>query len=278
MLASDGLDDVGGVDLDHVVVAHVAEQYAGTDPAAWRRLDQPTTLNDRRHRRMLLDDAREAKEQLSMGTTAAIHLPLLNAETFVTREELERRARPWLDRTVSPTSATLSGAAVPADRIAGIFLVGSASRIPLVATLLHRRLGIAPTIIEQPELVVAQGALDATGLTVDPAAGNTADLVADEALDPAADLVAVGPAPSPPRTDALPPRQPETVSLSPTADADTTQPPRWYRTHRSLTVAGFAVAVLVTRAGDPIAPKVETTPGPAAPRFPMTRRRTTPRA
>ena len=41
----------------------------------------------------------------------------------------------------------------------GVFLVGGASRIPLVATLLHRALGEPPLAIEQPELVVAEGSL-----------------------------------------------------------------------------------------------------------------------
>jgi hypothetical protein len=40
-----------------------------------------------------------------------------------------------------------------------VFLVGGSSRVPLAASLLHRALGIAPTVIEQPELVVAEGAL-----------------------------------------------------------------------------------------------------------------------
>src|SRR5262249_10523972 len=43
--------------------------------------------------------------------------------------------------------------------IAGLFLVGGSSRIPLVATLLHEVLGIAPIVGEQPELVVAEGSL-----------------------------------------------------------------------------------------------------------------------
>jgi hypothetical protein len=60
-----------------------------------------------------------------------------------------------------------------------VFLVGGASRIPLVATLLHRELGEAPVVIEQPELVVAEGSIlaDAAMLGAAPAApGPTAEL------------------------------------------------------------------------------------------------------
>src|SRR6185295_12583302 len=69
------------------------------------------------------------------------------------------------------------------------FLVGGASRIPLVATLLHRELGEAPVVIEQPELVVAEGSIlaDAALLAGEPAApGPTAELRLPSAGRPAA--------------------------------------------------------------------------------------------
>ncbi|HEY1177182.1 MAG TPA: Hsp70 family protein, partial [Phytomonospora sp.] len=59
---------------------------------------------------------------------------------------------------VATTRAVVRAAKLPPERIAGVFLVGGASRMPLVATMLHRAMGVAPTVIEQPELVVAQGA------------------------------------------------------------------------------------------------------------------------
>jgi hypothetical protein len=40
-----------------------------------------------------------------------------------------------------------------------MFLVGGMSRMPLVATVLHRELGVAPTGVNQPELVGVHGAL-----------------------------------------------------------------------------------------------------------------------
>lgn len=242
VLAGDGLNDVGGIDLDHVIVTRVADACADTDPAGWRRLVEPVTPAERRYRRMLLDDARDAKEQLSMGSTAPIHVPLLNAETFVTREEFEQRARPLIERTISLTATTLAAAAVPADLIAGVFLVGGASRIPLVATLLHRRLAVAPTIIEQPELVVAQGALDATGLAIGPPADPTADLVVGGTTDPAADLPAAGPTTRPP---ADPPPHPPRIGPSFPAAGTRTAPPPHYRTGRSVPLVVGAVVVVV---------------------------------
>lgn len=160
-VASDGLDDVGGVDLDGMVVDLVGAAVAAAAPRAWQRLRAPATDDDRRSARLFWDDARAAKETLSRQPVAAIHVPIVERQVHVTREEFERAAAPALERTAQITEATLRSLG-PGWRhnVVGIFLVGGSSRVPLAATLLHRHLGIAPTVIEQPEIVVAEGGLD----------------------------------------------------------------------------------------------------------------------
>jgi hypothetical protein len=37
-------------------------------------------------------------------------------------------------------------------------MIGGASRIPLAALLLHSAFGVAPVLVDQPDLVVARGA------------------------------------------------------------------------------------------------------------------------
>ncbi|MEU7871433.1 Hsp70 family protein [Dactylosporangium sp. NPDC049140] len=157
--AAAGLDDVGGIDLDAAVVERIRVAVAARGPELWHRLERPGTVADRRHRRALWEDARSTKELLSRATTAGLTVPLLDVDLYLTRPEFEALARPWLDRTVALTTATLFASDVTAGRLAGVFLVGGGSRVPLVATLLHQALGIAPVILEQPELVVAQGSL-----------------------------------------------------------------------------------------------------------------------
>jgi len=157
--AVDGIDDLGGLDLDALIVEYARGQI--TDPAVWARLDGPQSTEDRRHRRMLWDDARIAKEMLSRTPVAALHVPIAAADVSITREAFEDKARPLLEQTVRTTSAVMRWAGVDKDKLAGLFLVGGSSRVPLVATLLQRELGLAPTIIEQPELVVAEGSLRA---------------------------------------------------------------------------------------------------------------------
>jgi hypothetical protein len=99
---------------------------------------------------------------LSRTSSTLIHVPLFDdTGTPLGRDQFELLVRPVLDRTVAASRAALREAEVAAGDLAGLFLVGGASRIPLAATLLHRAFGLAPTVIERPELVVAEGALHA---------------------------------------------------------------------------------------------------------------------
>ncbi|WP_281492922.1 Hsp70 family protein, partial [Micromonospora sp. MH33] len=77
----------------------------------------------------------------------------------LSRAELEGVATPLLRRAVAETRRVIAAAGLTPERLAGLFLVGGSSRIPLVARMLHAELGIAPTVLEQPELPVAEGAL-----------------------------------------------------------------------------------------------------------------------
>ena len=148
-LGYQGLDDVGGLDLDGLVVGHAVAAVGRANPEVWQRLSNPRDTDDRRHHRLLWDDARNAKESLSRRQTASFPLPLSAGDALITRFEFEDLARPMLMRTVEVTAATIAGTGLAADRFAGLFLVGGGSRTPLVATLLHQRQRVAPTTLER---------------------------------------------------------------------------------------------------------------------------------
>ncbi|MBN1172479.1 MAG: Hsp70 family protein [Micromonosporaceae bacterium] len=157
--AVDGIDDLGGLDLDELVVEHTRQHLGDQHTEVWQRLSCPQTPEDRRHRRSLWDDARMVKERLSRAETATFHIPSAGTDASLSRVAFEALARPAIERTARTTAAVLRWSQLPKERLAGVFLVGGSSRIPLVATVLERELGIAPTALEQPELVVAEGAL-----------------------------------------------------------------------------------------------------------------------
>ncbi|WP_326553644.1 Hsp70 family protein [Micromonospora sp. NBC_01813] len=159
VLATGGLDDLGGLDVDNALVAHLGQLVAMRDPQLWARLDRPVTAADRRDRHAFWAEVRAAKEMLSRAASAPVTVPGRDDPMHLTREELDRIAGPLVDRAVDETRRVLQLAGVDPAGLAGLLLVGGASRMPLVASRLHARLGVAPQVPEQPELPVAYGAL-----------------------------------------------------------------------------------------------------------------------
>jgi actin-like ATPase involved in cell morphogenesis len=170
VLAAEGLPDVGGLDIDAAIFASLGRTYGARDPVAWARLAEPADRADQRAARALWDDVRAGKEMLSRAPRTTVHVPVFDDDAPLGREEVEELARPVLSRTVALSGRVLSAAGVAAGELAGLFLVGGSSRMPLAALLLHRHLGVAPTVVEQPELVVAEGSLRARPATATPGA------------------------------------------------------------------------------------------------------------
>lgn len=160
VLAEGGLPDLGGLDVDQVLLEHVGREVSHRDPAAWQRLLRPESTTDRRAQRALREDVRSAKEALSRHPQTEVPMPEPFADVLVTRAELEALIRPSLLRSVELLTSTVGSTGIPATSLAGIYLVGGASRIPLVATLIAERLRVVPTSLDQPETAVAFGAHD----------------------------------------------------------------------------------------------------------------------
>lgn len=158
VLAADGLATLGGLDLDHALVEHLRRAYPGT-AGQWDRLLHPADDTGRRLRAQLYEDVRAARQTLSGAPVAELHLPLLDERAQLTRDELEQLVRPHLAQTVECLARAIDAAGLTPARLAGVFLVGGASRTPLAAQLIYDGLAVAPTILDQPETVLAEGAL-----------------------------------------------------------------------------------------------------------------------
>ncbi|HWC83907.1 MAG TPA: type VII secretion-associated protein [Pseudonocardiaceae bacterium] len=175
VLATHGDPNFGGADIDQLLLEHVGAAAAKADPDAWRQLVEGREMADRRRRRVLRQDVRGAKETLSRHPYTDVPLPPPFLDAHVTRDDLERLIADPLRRAATLTVDTVTDAglklpvapdAAPGPRLDAVFLVGGSSRIPLVARLVHERTGIMPTTLDQPETVVARGALRA--VTLDP--------------------------------------------------------------------------------------------------------------
>jgi molecular chaperone HscA len=163
VLSVGGLDDLGGVDIDAALVGHLGQLIGMQSPRVWQRITNPGPQSEQRERRQFWDDVRAAKEMLSRMSSAPVHVPGMEGALHLTRDELERVAGPLIDRAVDETRRVLRASGVDPNDLSGLFLVGGSSRIPLVASRLHTRFGLAPAVPEQPELPVAYGGLLAAG-------------------------------------------------------------------------------------------------------------------
>jgi len=177
VLATDGLPDTGGVNIDAAIVGYLGTVYSPRDRTAWQRLVEPSGQADLRSSMLLWDDVRAGKEMLSRQPATLVHVPLFETDAPLGREQFNELARPILVRTVETTRAVIAQARVAPQNVTGLFLVGGSSRIPLAATLLHQQLGIAPTVVETPELAVAEGALRSLGLVAAAQPQGRVDLV-----------------------------------------------------------------------------------------------------
>ncbi|HEU5473849.1 MAG TPA: Hsp70 family protein [Actinophytocola sp.] len=158
VLAEAGLPDLGGIDVDQALLEHVGRQVSQRDPAGWQNLLRPQSTGDRRAQRALREDVRAAKESLSRHPQTDLPLPEPFDDVLVTRLELEALIRPGMLRSVELLAATIRSTGMAADRLAGIYLVGGSSRIPVIATLIAEQLRVVPTSLDQPETAVALGA------------------------------------------------------------------------------------------------------------------------
>jgi hypothetical protein len=96
---------------------------------------------------------------LSRSTGTMLFVPVLDEEVPIGRDELDHLARPVLARTVDVTVDAWRSAAGPHPEPPTVYLVGGASRMPLVGTMLHQAFGVPPVMVDQPELAVAAGSV-----------------------------------------------------------------------------------------------------------------------
>ncbi|MFC6021187.1 Hsp70 family protein [Plantactinospora solaniradicis] len=246
VLATGGLDDLGGLDIDEALVAHLGHLIALRDPDLWHRLNQPDTPARRRDRQAFWTEVRTAKEMLSRTTSAPVQIPGRDDPVHLTRDELDRVAGPLIARAVDETRRVLQRAGVDPAHLTGLLLVGGSSRLPLVASRLHARLGIAPSVPEQPELPVAYGAIrHHAPPTATPHAGPPRPGTIP-GHHPNAYSPVVGPAwspnPPPPHRAAPPPARPGTATHQPTPPTSGAGRRRPIRRLLIVTTAFIAVA------------------------------------
>lgn len=154
VLATAGDTRLGGDDLDAAVWEWVLERApAGLNAEARARLAQA---------------AREARHTLSTQDEVVIALPFWDGkqswEVTLTRAELERLARPILERTRGCCQRALTDAGLTPADLDRVILVGGATRMPLVRELVQDIFGREPDLSQHPDEAVALGATIQAGI------------------------------------------------------------------------------------------------------------------
>jgi hypothetical protein len=161
VVAADGLDGLGGLDLEARIHGWVLRQLSAVNTALAAEFSDITNAAAQLR---LADAIRSAKEALSSADSAAVELSgTLGSEVLqLTRAEFDRLISADIERAVRLTESVLYQANTirRTDDPVTIHLTGGSSRIPLIQTRLAA-LGRVD-VLEDPKTVLTHGALRAT--------------------------------------------------------------------------------------------------------------------
>lgn len=141
VLATAGDTQLGGDDLDRALAQFIAQ-----------KLHQPE--GDIR----FLEAAEAIKKHLSAEETATFE------SISIDRSDLEKLAKPWLDRTRQHCLRALSDAKIKASDLDEVILVGGSTRMPLVRQFVAELFGKEPNTSQNPDEAIALGATIQAGI------------------------------------------------------------------------------------------------------------------
>jgi actin-like ATPase involved in cell morphogenesis len=159
----EGLERIGGIDLDHAVLQHVMRSI-GLDPSTIATDDPEMAAALAR----LREDCRNAKEALSSDAdvTVPVTFPNLRTHVRLTRVEFEAMIRPRIADTVEALQRAVRSAGLEMGAVDRILLVGGTSRVPLIREMVREATGRPVALDVHPKHSVAMGAAALAGATV----------------------------------------------------------------------------------------------------------------
>jgi molecular chaperone DnaK len=146
VLATSGNTHLGGDDVDEGLIANCKLPIAN-----WQK------------RELVI----EAKHRLSTETSVRLDAPFVDGENLtyeLTREALEKIARPIIQRTRDHCLRALTDAKLAAADLDEVILVGGMTRMPLVRQFVADLFARAPNTSQNPDEAVARGATIQAGI------------------------------------------------------------------------------------------------------------------
>jgi molecular chaperone DnaK len=156
-----GIERLGGIDIDASVMAHVSSVLGGRLDGLDRRDPAVQAGLARLHAECVL-----AKEALSSDsdTTIVVTLPGVQQDVRLTRVELEGMIRPVLKETTLALRRSIDSVPASVGTVGSVLLVGGSSRIPLVADMVAAEVGKPVRLDAHPKHAIALGAARAAAV------------------------------------------------------------------------------------------------------------------
>jgi molecular chaperone DnaK len=153
VLATRGDTRLGGDDLDAALVRHCVEDFDALDATAKVRL---------------IAEAERVKCALSERDSETFRAPFYDGsrslEKEVTRDDLEKLAKPLIARTLTCCRQALADANTSPAELHAVVLVGGSTRIPAVRKAVAELFGREPDLSQHPDEAVALGATIQAGV------------------------------------------------------------------------------------------------------------------
>ncbi len=171
-----GVDPLGGEDIDERLLEVTLGRFglaaaqvertnspcATVPPSAGPDLTDSGSVITKLDRPALAREVRRAKEELATRENSALTAPGLPQGAALTRADLRAVAGEDINATVSEFLRTVNLAGSTCDQLAGIYLAGGSSKLPLVREALSRRLPPGShrlvRTLDDPKAAVALGA------------------------------------------------------------------------------------------------------------------------
>lgn len=162
--STDGDSHLGGRDIDHKIIAWIAEEFKKTsgvdvrkDALALQRLDEA---------------AEKAKIELSTAIETEINIPFITSTAEgpqhlllkMTRAQLESIADEYITRSIEITKRAMAASGFKMEEMNEIIMVGGQTRMPKILEEVKNVFGKTPNLTINPDEVVALGAAVQAGV------------------------------------------------------------------------------------------------------------------
>ncbi len=162
--STDGDSHLGGRDIDHKIIAWIAEEFKKTSGVDVR--------NDKLALQRLDEAAEKAKIELSTAVETEINIPFITSTAEgpqhlllkMSRAQLESIADEYISRSIEITKRAMTASGFKMEDMNEIIMVGGQTRMPKIVDEVKKVFGKTPNLTINPDEVVALGAAVQAGV------------------------------------------------------------------------------------------------------------------